>query len=86
MDNNNFWRQVFSGANGYASSKRILGAFCLLVCVGLIIYLAIVSKDSDNVKNLIEMMMGVSALLLGINSVTSIWRKSPEKKSKKEDN
>lgn len=84
MNNDNFWRQVFSGANGYASSKRILGAFCLLACMGVIIYLAIVSKDSDNVKNLIEMMMGVSALLLGINSVTSIWRKtSSSKKNQK---
>lgn len=85
MDNNNFWKQVFSGANGYASSKRVLGGLCLLICMAVIIYLAIESKDSDNVKDLLEMMIGVSALLLGINSVTSIWRKtsSSEKKSEK---
>jgi hypothetical protein len=72
-----FWREVFSGANGIASSKRILGAFCLLVCTATIVYLAIESKDSDNVKDLIELLMGVSALLLGISSVTGIWKKTP---------
>ena len=80
MKENGFWKQVFSGANGYASSKRILGAFCLLVCAGTIVYLAVTSKDSDNVKDLIEMLMGVSALLLGISSVTGIWKKAPTNK------
>ena len=77
-----FWKQVFSGANGVASSKRILGAFCLLVCTATIVYLAITSKDSDNVKELLEMLMGVSALLLGISSVTGIWKKYPTNKEK----
>ena len=79
-NNKSFWREVFSGANGIASSKRILGAFCLVVCLGLIVYLTIESKDSDNVKDLIEFMLGVSALLLGINSITGIWKKFPTKK------
>ena len=77
-----FWKQVFSGSNGVASSKRILGAFCLLVCTGIITYLAITQKDSDNVKELLEMLMGVSALLLGISSVTGIWKKYPTNKEK----
>ena len=75
-----FWKQVFSGSNGVASSKRILGAFCLLVCTGIITYLAITQKDSDNVKDLIELLIGISALLLGISSVTGIWKKSPTNK------
>lgn len=80
-NNKSFWREAFSGANGIASSKRILGAFCLVVCLGLIVYLTIESKDSDNVKDLIEFMLGVSALLLGINSITGIWKKSPSNDS-----
>lgn len=76
----NFWREVFSGANGIASSKRILGAFCLLICTGTIVYLAIESKDSDNVKDLLELLMGVSALLLGISSITGIWKNNSRKK------
>ena len=76
-NNKSFWREAFSGASGYASSKRILGAFCLLVCVGLIVFLTITSKDSNNVKDLIELLIGVSALLLGINSITGIWKKLP---------
>ena len=75
--NSEFFKQLFSGSTGYASSKRVLGAICLLTCMGVIIYLAIQSKDSDNVKSLLEMMIGVSALLLGISSVTSIWKKIP---------
>lgn len=80
-ENRNFWREVFSGANGIASSKRILGAFCLLVCTATIVYLAISSKDSDNVKDLLELLMGVSALLLGISSVTGIWKNKSNDKS-----
>lgn len=75
--NSEFFKQLFSGATGHISSKRVLGAICLLTCMGVIIYLAIQSKDSDNVKSLLEMMIGVSALLLGISSVTSIWKKIP---------
>lgn len=74
---NEFFKQLFSGATGHISSKRVLGAICLLTCMGVIIYLAVQSKDSDNVKSLLEMMIGVSALLLGISSVTSIWKKIP---------
>ena len=73
--NSEFFKQLFSGATGHISSKRVLGAICLLTCMGVIIYLAVQSKDSDNVKSLLEMMIGVSALLLGISSVTSIWKK-----------
>jgi len=75
--NSEFFKQLFSGATGHISSKRVLGAICLLTCMGVIIYLAVQSKDSDNVKSLLEMMIGVSALLLGISSVTSIWKKIP---------
>lgn len=86
MNNNNFWKQVFSGANGYASSKRVLGGLCLLICMAVIIYLAIESKDSDNVKDLLEMMIGVSALLLGISSVTGIWKKIPKDNKNNDEN
>lgn len=75
--NSEFFKQLFSGATGHISSKRVLGAICLLTCMGVIIYLAVQSKDSDNVKSLLEIMIGVSALLLGISSVTSIWKKIP---------
>ncbi len=81
-EDSNFWRSVFS-EQGRPSSKRVLGAFMILVCLGLIVFLAIMSAISatepegicpDNIKDLINLIMILASSLLGISSVTEIWK------------
>lgn len=81
-EDNNFWRSVFS-EKGRPSSKRVLGAFMILVCLGLIVFLAVMSAISatkpeeicpDNIKDLINLIMILASSLLGISSVTEIWK------------
>lgn len=71
-----FTKLAFS-ENGDPSSKRILGALYLTTCLGIIVYLAVTRGDTEHVCNLVEMMIGVSGLLLGISSVTGIWKQPP---------
>lgn len=88
-EDNNFWRSVFS-EQGRPSSKRVLGAFMILVCLGLIVFLAIMSALNaetpegicpDNIKRLIELILILASSLLGISSITGIWKDKKEKQN-----
>ena len=70
------FRDIFSGANGHLSSKRVLGAIVLIGCLGIVITEAIVEGVTDNIKDLLEILIITSTALLGINSVTSIWKQN----------
>ena len=72
-------KDIFSGANGHLSSKRVLGAIVLLGCLGIVIAEAIVEGITDNIKDLIEILIITSTALLGITSVTSIWKGGKQK-------
>jgi hypothetical protein len=81
-EDNNFWRSVFS-EKGNPSSKRVLGAFMIIICLGLIVFLAIMSALNaktpegicpDNIKHLIELILILASSLLGISSITGIWK------------
>ena len=74
MENKGFFRQLISGANGIVSSKRVMGMLTLLVCLGCIIYLVIAEGGTNVVENLLQTGMVMAASLLGISSVTSIWK------------
>lgn len=74
MKQQGFFRQLVSGANGIISSKRIMGMIVLLVCLGCIIYLVIAEGGTSVVENLLQTAMVMAASLLGISSVTSIWK------------
>ena len=87
-----FWKSVFS-EHGIPSSKRVLGAFMILVCLGLIVFLAIMSALNatepegicpDNIKELINLIMILASSLLGISSITGIWRERESKNNKEE--
>lgn len=83
-----FWREIFS-ENGIGSSKRIVGALAMLVALGCIIYLTINEGCTNCVEGLLQVLIITSCSLLGLSSVTSIWKNgrasvSPEKK--KEEN
>lgn len=74
MKNKGFFRQLVSGANGIVSSKRVMGILVLLVCLACIIYLVIAEGGTGVVENLLQTGMVMAASLLGISSVTSIWK------------
>lgn len=48
----------------------------LLGCLGIVIGEAIVEGVTDNIKSLIEVLIITSTALLGITSVTSIWKQN----------
>ena len=70
----NFIREVFS-EKGIASSKRVLGAIIILVCLACIVYLVIKEGGTSIVKELLDTSMIIGGALLGISSVTGIWKK-----------
>lgn len=74
MKNKGFFRQLVSGTNGVISSKRVMGILTLLVCLGCMIYLVISEGGTNVVENLLQTGMVMAASLLGISSVTSIWK------------
>lgn len=89
MTRSEFWQTVFS-EKGSPSSKRVLGAFMIIICLGLIIFLAIMSALNaetpegicpDNIKHLIELILILASSLLGISSITGIWKDRKEKQN-----
>ena len=73
-------KEIFSSDNGYLSSKRVLGGIVLVSCLVFTIIQAVREGMTDNLKELFEWLIITSTALLGINSVTSIWRcKKPKK-------
>ena len=76
MKNNqekDFWRLVFC-ENGSPSSKRVMGATCLTVCLFCLVWLTIKEGGTQVVENVMQTLLIVSSALLGISSVTSIWK------------
>ena len=67
-------KQIVSGENGQISSKRVMGMIMCLVCLGCIIYLSIHDGGTLVVENLLQTTLITAASLLGISSVTGIWR------------
>lgn len=74
----NVFRETFSASNGYLSSKRILGGIVLLVCLGVVVAEAIIEGVTDNIKSLLEVLIITSTSLLGITSVTNIWKQGKQ--------
>ena len=70
----NQFKEIFCASNGYLSSKRVLGAIVLLGCLGVVIGEAIVEGITDNIKSLLEVLIITSTALLGITTVTNIWK------------
>jgi len=69
---NSSWKEVFS-EKGAPSSKRVLGAFCLLVCPALTSYLVIKEGGTNTAEALIQTFIITASALLGISSVTNAF-------------
>lgn len=67
-------KELFSSDSGYLSSKRVLGGIVLISCLIFIIVQAVREGMTDNLKELFEWLIITSTALLGITSVTSIWK------------
>lgn len=66
-------REIFSGANGKLSAKRVIGGFAMfvaLVCTTILVF-----RDGSNtvVENLLMTIFITSVSLLGLPAVTGIW-------------
>lgn len=74
-NNNNFIKNILSGENGVLSSKRVFGGLSILVVLGCIIALVVKEGGTSVVENLLTTAMILGASLLGISTVTNIWKK-----------
>lgn len=68
-----FIREAFS-ENGVGSSKRIVGTCILLVALGCTVYLTITGGCTTCVEDLLQTFIIMACSLLGIGSITSIWK------------
>jgi len=76
----NFIKNMLSGM-GDVSAKRVSGMSSMLIALACIIYLVIKEGGNSVTESLLETVLIISACLLGVTSVTGIWK---GKKSKKE--
>lgn len=75
MKRNSNFREMISGSNGIISSKRVMGVIILIVCMICTCWLVWAEGGTTVVENLLQTLMIMAAALLGISSVTSIWKK-----------
>ena len=68
-----WWREVFS-EKGVGSVKRVVGAFITGVSMGCIVYPTITAGPVMIVENLLQTSLITGAALLGLYSITSIWK------------
>ena len=85
MNRQSNFREMISGENGIISSKRVMGVLTLLVCMGCTIWLVISEGGTQVVENLLQTLMIMAAALLGLSTVTGIWRHGKDKTIKHED-
>lgn len=69
-----FSEQDASGAS-HASSKRVMGAIVVIIAMVCTIYLTLTEGGTDVVEGLLQTAMVIGASLLGIASVTGIWKR-----------
>ena len=81
----NILRETFSASSGHLSSKRILGGIVLISCLIFCIVQGAREGMTDNIKDLFEILIITSTALLGITSVTSIWKNGNTQRRKIEE-
>lgn len=66
-------REIFSEGQ-YLSSKRVMGGIMMFGSLCCIIYLTITEGGTSVVENLLQTALIMSGGLMGISSVTGIWK------------
>lgn len=74
-----FLKEAFS-ENGNPSSKRLLGGIIICVVMFCTTWSIMTTGMTDNNRSVIEIEIITAGALLGITSVTSIWKDKPNKK------
>lgn len=67
----NFIKLIVTAHSGI-SSKRVIGVLVWLSIIGVFIYSSITNKQAPN---MVETLMICGCALLGIDSITGIWKK-----------
>lgn len=70
------WKTMFFKNSGGFSSKRILGAIGFLICCIVFVIAFALEKE---VPEFGELLITISASLVGLDSITGIWTKSVNK-------
>ena len=81
----NILREIFSGANGKLSAKRVIGGIAMAIALGCTIYLVIRDGSNSVVENLLMTIFITSVSLLGLPAVTGVWGSSKISVSKSEE-
>jgi len=68
-----WWYEAMS-EKGVGSAKRLAGIFITFVSMGCITYLTITAGPIMIVENLLQTSLITGAALLGLHSITSIWK------------
>ena len=74
--NKNILREIFSGANGKLSAKRVIGGIAMAVALGCTIALVIRDGSNNVVENLLMTIFITSVSLLGLPAITGVWGNS----------
>lgn len=69
-------KEIISGENGRLSSKRVMGIIIISICLMCTCWLVWNEGGTQVVENLLQTLMIMAAALLGISSVTSIFKKN----------
>lgn len=69
-------REIFSGANGKLSAKRVIGGIAMTVALGCTVALVIRDGSNNVVENLLMTIFITSVSLLGLPAITSVWGSS----------
>lgn len=75
----NFIKNMLSGT-GDVSAKRVSGMSSMLIALGCIVYLVIKEGGNSVTESLLETVLIIAACLLGVTSVTGIWKGNKTKK------
>lgn len=78
-------REIFSGANGKLSAKRVIGGIAMAIALGCTIYLVIRDGSNSVVENLLMTIFITSVSLLGLPAVTGVWGNSKLSVNKSEE-
>lgn len=78
-------REIFSGANGKLSAKRVIGGIAMAVALGCTVALVIRDGSNTVVENLLMTIFITSVSLLGLPAITSVWGNSKINVGKSEE-
>ena len=81
----NILREIFSGANGKLSAKRVIGGVAMVVALGCTIALVIRDGSNNVVENLLMTIFITSVSLLGLPAITGVWGSSKIQVDHKEE-